>query len=282
MKNILKIIKELNRKRVADRRNDKFNTTLSNSFDRQSLAISSLNGLIASNAAIPKPVVKELAVYSTYFGSSTNKTFNANRVAEGVDHYFISNNKDILSDVEKAGWIPVFLGMELSSNRVFSAQQAKVPKALPHLFPVLSAYQFLFYVDDKIDFNVLSVKPLMEIMIKGNSSLMVRTHPSLHGNILNEFAAAMIQPRYQAQRDQTVEYIDNRLHEGLTLKVANLYWTSAILRNMGHPDTITINEDWYSNILECGIECQISFDFIAQRYSSISVMPDIIDRSTIV
>jgi hypothetical protein len=118
-------------------------------------------------------------------------------------------------------------------------------------------------------------------MRKNAASLMVRAHPSLHGNILNEFAAAMIQPRYQAQRDQTVEYIDKKLHEGLKLKVEDLYWTSAILRNMRHPETIKINEDWYANILECGIECQISFDFIAQKYASIAVMPDIINNSTI-
>ena len=280
MKNVLKIIKELNRKRVADRRNDKFKTTLSNSFDRHILEISSLNRLVSSKVVSSNPFTKELAIYSTYFGSSTNKTFNANRVAAGLDHYFISNNKDILSDVAKAGWIPIFLNLEISTNRVLSAQQAKIPKALPHLFPELTAYQFLFYVDDKIDFDVSTLQSLREMMSKNNSSLMVRAHPSLHGNILNEFAAAMIQPRYQAQRDQTVEYIDNKLHEGLTLKVEHLYWTSAILRNMAHPETVGINEDWYANILECGIECQISFDFIAQKYSSIAVMPDVISRAS--
>ena len=280
MKKILKTIKELNRKRVANRRNDKFQTTLSNSFDRSVLEISSLSGLLSTEVASPKVFSKELAVYSTYFGSITNKTFNANRVAMGFDHYFISNNRDILADVAKAGWIPIFLNLETSANRVLSAQQAKIPKALPHLFPDLGAYQFLFYVDDKIEFDVIALQSLREMMRKDNSSLMVRAHPSLQGNILNEFAAAMIQPWYQAQRDQTVEYIDNKLHEGLNLKVDHLYWTSAILRNMAHPDTVKINEDWYSNILECGIECQISFDFIAQKYTSISVMPDIISRAS--
>ncbi len=280
MKNVLKTIKELNRKRVTDRRNDKFKTTLSNSFNRHILEISSLTRLVSSKAVSSNPFTKDLAIYSTYFGSSTNKTFNANRAAVGLDHYFISNNKDILSDVAKAGWIPIFLNLEISTNRVLSAQQAKIPKALPHLFPELTAYQFLFYVDDKIDFDVMALQSLRKMMCKDNNSLMVRAHPSLQGNILNEFAAAMIQPRYQAQRDQTVEYIDNKLREGFNLKVEHLYWTSAILRNMAHHDTVKINEDWYSNILACGIECQISFDFIAQKYSSISVMPDIISRTS--
>lgn len=280
MKNVLKTIKELNRKRVENRRDEKFKTTLSNSFDRRLLEIANLNRLISSKAENSTTFTKELAIYSTYFGSSTNKTFNANRVAADVDHYFISNNSDILFNAAKTGWIPIFLNLEISTNRVLSAQQAKIPKALPHLFPELAAYQFLFYVDDKIDFDVSTLQSLREMMCKNNSSLMVRAHPSLHDNILNEFAAAMIQPRYQAQRDQTVEYIDNKLHEGLTLKVEHLYWTSAILRNMAHPETVEINEDWYANILECGIECQISFDFVAQKYSSIAVMPDVISRAS--
>jgi hypothetical protein len=281
LKSLLENLKKLNKERVVNRRNIKFKTTLSNSFDRKVLEISSLNSLITINSASAKISIKELAVYSTYFGSNKNKTFNARTVAAGVDHYFISNNKDILSTVESAGWIPIFLDMEISINRVLSAQQAKIPKALPHIFPKLSNYDFLFYVDDKIEFEVSALKSLLEMMRKNEKSIIVRAHPSLHGNILNEFAAAMIQPRYQAQRDQTVDYIDAKLHDGLKLKVENLYWTSAILRNMRHPDTIKINEDWYANILECGIECQISFDFIAQKYSSISVMPDIINGVTI-
>ena len=102
---------------------------------------------------------------------------------------------------------------------------------------------------------------------------MIREHPSLTGNVLNELSVAMIQPRYQAQRDQIVAYIDDQIQTGFKLRVEHLFWTSAIIRNAKHAETNLINEDWYRAILDCGIECQIAFDFIAQNYKSIALMP---------
>jgi hypothetical protein len=213
------------------------------------------------------------AIYSAYFGSSNNKTFNTTRVANECAHYFLSNNDDVLRCAERAGWIPLFVNLPVSANKVESAQQSKVAKAVPHIFPALLNHRFLAYVDDKLTFNVGKFTEMTQTMVIGEYSFLIREHPSLRGNVLNEFAASMIQPRYQAQRDQTVEYIDRQLKSGLQLKVDKLYWTSALLRDMHHPDTVKINEAWYEDILDCGIECQISFDFIAQRFFSIGLMP---------
>jgi hypothetical protein len=168
--------------------------------------------------------------------------------------------------------------MELSGNRILSAHQAKVAKALPHLFPQLCAYKYLLYVDDKISFSLDSMKLWLSNSVgKKDWAIKIRKHPSLTGNILHEFGTAMIQPRYQAQRDQTTQYITHKVENGYKLDVECLYWTSAILRNMQHPDTIKINEQWYEDILSCGIECQIAFDFVAQRFNSIQIMPEKID-----
>ena len=155
-----------------------------------------------------------------------------------------------------------------------SSQQSKIPKALPHLFPNLKNYVFLFYVDDKIEFNANKISGLCSNLIQSNYTLMIRNHPSLNSNILNELAVCMIQPRYQSQREQIVEYVTQQISYGHNLKVNQLYWTSAILRNMTQPDTNLIGEKWYLDILSCGIECQISFNFIAQQYNSIGLLPE--------
>ena len=171
------------------------------------------------------------------------------------------------------GWHPIYLDLPISTNRVLSAQQSKFPKALPHLFPALKNYDSLFYIDDKVSFNATKMYQQFQILIQKKQALMMREHPSLKHNILNELSVAMIQPRYQSQREQTVAYITDQIKQGRDLNVKNLYWTSAILRNMNHPDTIRIGENWYEAILSCGIECQISFDFVAQNYKSILLMP---------
>ena len=83
----------------------------------------------------------------------------------------------------------------------------------------------------------------------------------------------MLQSRYKVEWEKTVEYINSEINNGYKLE-SQMYWTSAILRNMKHEDINLINETWYDHIQKCGIECQISFNFISQRFRSISLLPD--------
>jgi hypothetical protein len=275
MLKILSHLKALNRKRIADRRNAKFLDVLSNEFDRKSLRLEALKPLIANTATYDKQSRKnkKFAVYSTFFGISKAKTFNKTAIDPNFDHFFISNNHNVLKIATGMGWQSIYVDLPVSTNRILSAQQSKIPKALPHLFPTLKHYDTLLYIDDKLAFNASKMYKLSKTLVQNNQSVMLREHPSLTGNVLNELAVAMIQPRYQAQRDQIVAYIDDQIQTGSKLRVDHLFWTSAIIRNTKHAETNLINEDWYAAILDCGIECQIAFDFIAQKYKSIALMP---------
>jgi hypothetical protein len=272
---IIKTFKAFNRNRIQVRRNAKFQSVLNNNFDRSNLSIEALTELLHSNnSTLPEANnLEKFAVYSVYFGETATKTIRNTKVNTNHKHYFISNNREILNTAQSNGWRPIFVNLPVSKNRLVSAHQSKVVKAMPHLLPILSTFEFLFYIDDKIDFNVDKIFLLITSLTINNKSIIIRNHPSKATNILSEFAEAMIQPRYQAQRDQIISYITYKIKSGYSLRTENLYLTGAILRNMSHPDTRKINEEWYSNILECGIECQISFDFIAQNYNSIGIMP---------
>ena len=43
---------------------------------------------------------------------------------------------------------------------------------------------------------------------------------------------------------------------------------------MKHKDINLINEKWYNHIKRCGIQCQISFNFISQKFDTIRTLPD--------
>jgi len=275
MLNFFNKLKAFNRQRVTTRRNAKFQTVFSNEFDRSGLQLDALKLLLANTLTHDNKINgrKDFAVYSTFFGDTNARTFNKTDINQEFDHFFISNNKQILNMATDRGWHPIYLDLPISTNRILSAQQSKIPKALPHLFPALKNYDTLFYIDDKVSFNAIQMYQQSQILIEKKQALMVREHPSLKHNILNELSVAMIQPRYQSQREQAVAYIAEQIKQGRNLKVKNLYWTSAILRNMAHFDSIRIGENWYEAILTCGIECQISFDFVAQDYKSILLMP---------
>ena len=84
----------------------------------------------------------------------------------------------------------------------------------------------------------------------------------------------MLQNRYKSQLMHTFNYITKRLCEGFKLE-CQMYTTGINLRNMLPLDTIDINNLWYEHTLECGIEFQISFDFVAQRFNSITLLPEV-------
>ena len=206
-----------------------------------------------------------LAVFSTFCGPARSMALSMPAKDIGVDFFFISNNEKCLKRASQLGWIPFFLEVGVYDDPIISAHQAKIAKALPHLFGFLKSYDKLFYMDDKFHFSAGIITALEKIEVKETFSFMVSYHRFLAKNILFELAEAMGQPRYFSQRQRSVTFITKKLEEGLQLNVENLYETGLILRNLRHPEVNVINEDWYQSILECGIECQISFDFIRRQ-----------------
>jgi len=234
-----------------------------------------LSSLIRSNTTL-----NSVAVYTTYCGSLINKTFNPSKVSAKYAHYFVSNNENVLMEASQLGWIPIYIDLQVSEDPILSSYQAKIAKALPHLIPQLNDYDFTLYRDDKINVSLDELDNFIIEFVKNNSSLAVRPHPFLSGNILFEFGEAMLQSRYKSEWTKTVKYITEKVKNGQSLE-CQMYHTCLILRNMKHSDTKLINEDWYQQIQLCGIECQISFDFIAQNFSSISLLPIAIDYGKI-
>lgn len=216
---------------------------------------------------------ESVAVYTTYCGTTQNATFNPKFVSrEPYPHFIISNNQEILERAISVGWKALFLDLEISDNPIISASQAKIGKAIPNIFKKIMDFDYIFYKDDKMDVDLSKIPSYIHYMNQTRSSILIRPHPFLTENILYEFSEAMLQARYRAQRDKIIAYMSEEIKNGHKLE-CQLYATGAILRNTKHPDTEKINRLWYDHILRCGIECQISFDFIAQSFDSINLLP---------
>jgi len=179
-----------------------------------------------------------------------------------------------LEQASSIGWIPLFMNAEVSDNPIISAQQAKIAKVMPHKIQSLAEFDYLFYKDDKVDVSASRMKEFVFSLDEKKSPLSLRKHPFLDSNVLHEFGEAMLQPRYKAQWVDTVKYITKQVSYGYKLESDTLYATGALLRNMRHADIQKLNENWYSHIEQCGIECQISFHFIAQIFPGITLLPD--------
>lgn len=188
----------------------------------------------------------------------------------GIPYYFISNNEDCLRLAERMGWLPIFLNTPVSRSKILSATQAKIAKVLPHLFQELAATEFSVYFDDKQHTYPSKIYSALMMAKQSKAAMHVSKHPFLSGNVLDEFALSMLQPRYAAQRFQISEYIAKMVENGYLLRCEKMFATGFIVRNHTAADTQKINEEWYEHISKCGIQCQISFDLLAQKYKSIN------------
>ena len=213
-----------------------------------------------------------LAVISAYCGNTSNATFNKIQIKSNYPHFFASNNEEVLAMAVKANYIPIYLDLEISDCPILSCYQAKAPKVIPHTFKELKKYDYLFWKDDKISINTYRMPEFVRLLDKDNSCMAVRAHYFLFGNILFELTEAMHQERYRQQRHKYIEYITEEIRKGGKLE-SQLYACGAILRNMRHPETIKVNELWWEHINRCGIEDQISFAFVAQRFDSLTQLP---------
>jgi len=223
----------------------------------------------------PESNLSNLAIISTYCGETSKKTFKPIHYRK-YPSYFFSNNNEILSKANQFGWNSIKLDQfEKTEDRLISSQQAKYVKVVPHLIPELAEYDYLLYLDDKVNVDENRIETFISDLKNKESILSIRFHDFLPNNVLFEFAEGQKQKRNEMQRDQIVKYLMSKLEQGYKFD-SQLYWTSAILRDMRHPKIRDLNNRWYEDIQQCGIHCQISFLFIAQEFGNIGVLPEFI------
>ncbi len=245
---------------------------ISDDFDRAPLARDAVARAVAPEPAHPMQDCA-FAVYSTYCGPLKTFTFDINNRPRNVPHYFISNNRRVLKIVESLGWLPIHIDLPISANPVFSAHQAKIAKALPHLFPDLARHRFLVYSDDKQRIIHDELPGFIDILTARGGALAFKLSPHVKDNMLWEYTDSLFQDRYRMQAHRMLRYTVSQMQAGKTLETDRMFTTSFGLRDMEHPETATLNERWYDDILACGIDCQLAFGFIAQDNPLIVDLP---------
>jgi hypothetical protein len=74
--------------------------------------------------------------------------------------------------------------------------------------------------------------------------------------------------KYAIQRQQNINYINKKISEGFS-QFNNIHFACGFSIRKICPEVVEYNEYWYSNIIECGIEDQISHQFVVQKYNNL-------------
>jgi hypothetical protein len=210
-----------------------------------------------------------LAFYTYFIGSDDNPAFKI-PVIPSLKYkcYYYTNNKTILEQIKKTDWIPVFIDIITTDDIYESNMIGKHIKSMPHLYKEIKDYDYLCFLDSKVvELSETFIENyIQKYFINDNYALLIRQHPEIGESAWNEYNFSMIQWRYANQRERYRKYIKNQLSKGFYDKTKYHCITSFLLRNMKHKKLIELNETWYNHILECGIQCQISFFFVKQLF----------------
>jgi hypothetical protein len=182
--------------------------------------------------------------------------------------YYYTNNKTIFERLKTTDWIGIFIDIITTDDIYESNMLGKHIKAMPQEYEELKTYDYLCFLDSKLSkLNETFIENYIEkYFINDNYALLLRQHPEINNYVIYEFKLSMIQERYFNQAYRYLNYIKKQLEKGLKYNTEYHCTTSLLIRNMKHKKIIELNQTWYNHILECGIQCQISFFFVKQFF----------------
>lgn len=261
---LLEKIKEFNKDRLYIKRKDS-NPKYLSILDELTLE-SIKDGKIINQKNNFTPKNRNLCGYTTYCGPSKNLSLKTDVRDEDFDFFIVSNNEDVLRKMEHLGWNPIFINTPVVPDILVSSTQAKIAKSIPHIFSEINSYNSSYYFDDKLSHIAPYIGNFLNKVKSKDKALYVPAWPD-KGNILDVICISMKQRRYLSQYQKISKFIIKMNNMGYSLEDIRLFGTNNIFRNQTNNLTKSINEEWYSYINECGIQCQVSFDMLAQKYN---------------
>lgn len=211
----------------------------------------------------------DLAFYTCFYGDNKNPGFKIPEIpSQKYKCYYYTNNITILDNLKNTQWIPIYDDKPISKNLTESSMFSKHIKSCPHEYEELKKYSYLCFLDSKLEkINEIFIEEFInKYFIEKNYALLLREHPTIKNNVWNEYNESMHQLRYRNERKKYRNYINKQISDGLSEITEHHCITGLLIRNMKHEKINDLNTIWYKHILECGIQCQISFFFVKQLF----------------
>ena len=211
-----------------------------------------------------------LAYYTCYFGGDNNYSKMIPPVPSATeDCYYFTNNSEIFERLKSTKFISIFLSeIPVENDPIKDSMNAKELRACPHRFGILTTYKYLCWFDSKLVVFEEEVDATVEIL-EGSQKLMAFTKHPFSGrfkSVWDEYNLAIQYDRYSDQKEMYRAYIEEQLRNGFSEEISVHFCTGFNIRK-NCERVQEIGENWLHHIRQCGIECQISFQFVNQAYS---------------
>lgn len=185
------------------------------------------------------------------------------------DCYYFTNDINIYNELENTLWKRVFChNVPVHDCHIKDTMETKILRTCPHKFDILTNYEYLCWFDSKLQVYESSVEELIAQLSSNSDKIIVLSkHPysDTFNSVWDEFNLAMGTVKYNVQKEQNIKYIEAQIQAGFSDKI-NIHFCGGWNLKKNCKKTEEFGELWYSHILECGIEDQISLQFVQQKY----------------
>lgn len=213
----------------------------------------------------------KLAYYTCFFGGNNNYSFLIPPIpSEEYSCYYFTNNKDIYDKLKDTGFIRVFIdNIPIYNNHNKDSMSYKIYRCNPYDYGILKDYDYLCWFDNKLQVFDHKIDELVYELDKSNKSIIFTRHPyyKKYNNIWDEYNLSMNIEKYKKEESKQFNYINKMIDKGYDISNENNYLSAGFIIRKNNKTSKEFGLEWFNNILECGIQDQISLYFISQDYS---------------
>jgi hypothetical protein len=231
-----------------------------------------------------------LAFYTCFTGGNKNPAFiQPSLPSTKYDCYFFTNNPDMQASMQNTQWKVIMLDIPISTSKsidvtldhdpstiieynTVDCMNNKKIRSCPHTLQYLDNYDYVCWFDTTLHVDEEKVEKLVDRLEKENKVIVLSKHVYQFGTVWGEYNEAMKYPRYSVDQDRYKKYIESKIAETGTDVLPIHYCGGFSIRKLSSKIVTKFNEEWYANILRCGIEDQISLQFVHQNYTN-SILP---------
>jgi hypothetical protein len=224
-----------------------------------------------------KPNTK-LAYYTCFFGGKNNCSFLIPHLPSNeYDCYYFTNNIEIYNGLQKTKFIPILVeNVPIFENENKDTMSSKSYRCNPFDVEILRNYDYICWFDNKLKVFDDKVEELIYDMDNLNKSIMFINHPYTkeYKSIWDEFNISMSYTKYKNEEEKYKKYINKKLNQDKYSDNNVEFLCGGFNIRKNNQESRDFGLDWYENILDCGIQDQISLYFVAQDYRSSILIKD--------
>jgi len=214
--------------------------------------------------------MKRIAYYTCFFGGQENYSRFVTPVpSETDDCYYFTNDPNIYNILQHTKYIRIFVDkIPVENDLIKDCMNTKELRTCPHHFDVLKGYEYICWFDSKLVVSDEKVKEVLSILDRRPEIWAMTKHPysDRFGSVWDEYNLAIGTDKYFLQKDRYKAYIEKQIQNGFSEK-QDIQFCGGFTIKKNCAMANVMGETWLRHIQECGIEDQISFNFVRQLYS---------------